>query len=448
MTEDVQSPGDTSNGDDRAPAAGLHAASGLARAKLFPIVGIGASAGGLAALKALFAHVPLDSGFAYVIVVHLSPEHESHLDELLQPHMQMPVQQVRETVALAPQQVYVIPPNANLDTIDTHLRLTELEAQRHERAPIDHFFRTLADTHVGLAIGVVLTGTGSDGTLGLRHIKEMGGLTVVQDPAEAEYDGMPRSAIVGSPVDLVLPLAEIPRAIMRFANTEPRILVPDDGEDPDLETRRLLQKVFVQVRAQTGRDFTHYKRSTLLRRITRRMQFSHMQESSAYEAFLREHPSEAQALADDLLITVTSFFRDREVFATLEHDVIPALFAGKGTDDSVRVWSVGCSTGEEAYSLAILLLEEAARHPGGAPKLQVFVLRIYTPSRSLGHARVSIRVISRSTSALNVCSASFIERTAATECARRCESWSSSHRITCCPIRRSRGSIWCRAEIC
>ena len=166
------------------------------------IVGIGASAGGLAALKTFFEHVPEDSGLAYVIVVHLSPKHESHLPELLQPHIHMPVRQVTETMSLEPNQVYVTPPNANLDTIDTHLRLTELEARRQERAPIDHFFRTLAKTHDGAAIGVILTGSGSDGTLGLREIKERGGLAIVQDPTEAEYDGMPQSAIATGLVDL------------------------------------------------------------------------------------------------------------------------------------------------------------------------------------------------------------------------------------------------------
>ena len=195
----------------------------------FPVVGIGASAGGLAALKTFFAHVPEESGLAFVVVVHLSPDRKSHLSELLQPHIKMPVQQVTETVPLERNHVYVIPPNANLDTIDTHLRLTELEQRRIERAPIDHFFRTLAKTHDGEAIGVILTGTGADGTLGLREIKAQGGLTVVQDPADAEYDGMPQSAIATGMVDLILPLAEIPQAILNYIRTHPQLpLVEDD----------------------------------------------------------------------------------------------------------------------------------------------------------------------------------------------------------------------------
>lgn len=190
--------------------------------EMFPIIGIGASAGGLAALKEFFHDVPADSGLAFVVVVHLSPEHKSHLAELLQPHVKVPVEQVTKSMALERNHVYVIPPNANLDTIDTHLRLTELEKRRQERAPVDHFFRTLAKTHDGDAIGVILTGTGSDGTLGLREIKQSGGLTIVQDPNEAEFDGMPQSAIAMGLVDLVLPLAQIPQAILRFTRTRPQ----------------------------------------------------------------------------------------------------------------------------------------------------------------------------------------------------------------------------------
>ncbi|HET6425851.1 MAG TPA: chemotaxis protein CheB [Planctomycetaceae bacterium] len=280
----------------------------------FPLVGIGASAGGLAALKKFFEDIPGDSGLAYVVVVHLAPEHKSHLAELLQPHVKMPVEQVRSTTKLEPNHVYVIPPNSNLDTIDTHLRLTELEARRQERAPIDHFFRTLAKTHDGQSVGIILTGTGSDGTLGLRQIKEAGGLTIVQDPNEAEYDGMPQSAIANGMVDLILPLSEIPSAILAFVRTQPRITVPNDGEEVEDETRQILHKIFAQIRSRTSRDFTHYKRSTILRRITRRMQFNHVEQLSAYLELMRKSPDEVTALADDLLITVTNFFRDRHVF--------------------------------------------------------------------------------------------------------------------------------------
>ena len=373
--------------------------------KLFPVVGIGASAGGLAALKTFFAGVPKDSGVAYVVVVHLSPEHESRLVEILQPHVKIPVRQVTETMALEKDCVYVIPPNANLDAIDTHLRLTDLERRRQERAPIDHFFRTLAETHDGQAIGVVLTGTGSDGALGLRRIKECGGLTIVQDPSEAEYDSMPRSAIASALVDTVLPVKSIPQAVQRYVHTEPRLVVPKDGEDDELDNGRFLQHAFAIIQARTGRDFSHYKRSTLLRRISRRMQFNHLQDPADYLEFLQKRADEVQTLSDELLVNVTSFFRDPEVFESLERDVIGRLFEGKSPGESVRAWVVGCATGEEAYSLAILLLEEAARRAPNPPPFRSSP-RTSASSRSTRRVRVSTRATSRPTSGPTAWSAS------------------------------------------
>jgi two-component system CheB/CheR fusion protein len=386
-------PEDDAEARSGAPAADEHDPDQHAPEQFDPnegpvIVGIGASAGGLKALRAFFEHVPADSGLAYVVVVHLSPEHESHLADLLQPHVNMAVQQVQGEVPLKPDTVYVIPPGANLNTIDTHLRLSDLEERRRERAPIDHFFRTLARTHDGHSIGVVLTGTGSDGTLGLKEIKERAGLTIVQDPAEAEYDGMPQSAIATGLVDLVLPLAEIPAAIQRYAGTRPRLPIPIEETDVGGEERQILHKVFAQIRARTGHDFSRYKRSTILRRIRRRMQLRFVEEFPAYLALLREQPDEVHALAEDLLITVTSFFRDPEVFEVLETEIVPQLFEGKDADDHVRLWSVGCATGEEAYSLAILLLEEAARRGAGheaVPTLQIFASDLH--EHSLAKAR-------------------------------------------------------------
>ncbi len=343
------------------------------------VVGIGASAGGLAALREFFDRVPENSGLAFVVVVHLSPDHESHLDDLLQPHVKMPVRQVTETMPLEPDRVYVIPPNANLNTIDTHLRLSELEEKRHERAPIDHFFRTLAETHGGHAICVILTGTGSDGTLGLKEVKGRGGLAIVQDPKEAAYDGMPQSAIATGLVDFVLPLARMPEVILRFARTRPRVRVPADGGDLNDNEERLLQKIFAHLMARRNCDFSRYKRSTIMRRIRRRMQMHQIEELGEYLDLLRKESEEARTLADDLLITVTSFFRDREAFTYLEEEIVPKLFEGKEADDEVRVWSVGCATGEEAYSLAMLLMEEASRYEA-PPKIHVFASDLHEPS--------------------------------------------------------------------
>jgi two-component system CheB/CheR fusion protein len=342
------------------------------------VVGIGASAGGLAALKTFLNNVPPDSGLAFVVVVHLAPHHESHFAELLQPHSRFPVTQVSDSTPIEANHVYVIPPNANLSAIDTHLRLTQLEERRQERAPIDYFFRTLAGVHDGNAIAVVLTGTGSDGALGVKDIKAHGGLVVVQDPTEAEYDGMPQSAIATGLVDLILPVAEIPENILRFQRTRPRVPLPEEGEEVPQDERVLVQKVFAQLKARTDRDFSRYKRSTVLRRIARRMQLNYVEDLGKYLDRLRERPDEVRALADDLLITVTHFFRDPEVFDRLANE-IPKVFSHKGSQDNIRVWCVGCATGEEAYSIAILLAEEAARHEEH-PHVQVFASDLHQPS--------------------------------------------------------------------
>lgn len=348
------------------------------------VVGIGASAGGLAALRQLFEHIPADSGIAFVVVVHLSPEHKSLLADLLQPCVRFPVQQVTETVPLKVNNVYVIPPNANLSAIDTHLRLSALEEKRAERAPIDHFFRTMATTYDGHSIGVVLTGTGSDGTLGLREIKAKGGVILVQDPNEAEFDGMPQSAISTGLVDRVLPIEEIAVALLRLAQAARSLDVRKTPEGVLEVDRALLPKLLAILRARTERDFSRYKSATLLRRIGRRMQLHYIESFSEYVEIVRDQADEARALADDLLINVTSFFRDADVFSKLETRIVPKIFEHKGAGDSVRVWSVGCATGEEAYSLAMLLIEEKSRR-AESPKIQIFASDLHR--RSLDSAR-------------------------------------------------------------
>ncbi|HXF63376.1 MAG TPA: chemotaxis protein CheB [Caldilineaceae bacterium] len=344
---------------------------GARRIPAFPVVGIGASAGGLRALQRLLAHIPADSGLAWVVVVHLAPNQESHLAGLLQPITPMPVRQVTEDVEIAPNQVYVIPPNRNLSTIDSHLRLSPLEEMRQARAPIDHFFRTLAESHTTQAVGVVLSGTGSDGAQGLAHIKELGGLSVVQDPHEAEYDSMPRNAIALGQVDLVLPLAEIPRQIIAYLQRRPNLPTTEESEQLPEGLRASLQQILALARLHTGHDFTHYKPGTILRRLQHRMRLLGLADEAHYLRRLRADPGEVRALANDFLISVTSFFRDPAAFARLEQEVIPQLFQGKGVGDWVRAWVVGCATGEEAYSIAILLLEYASQL-SERPYLQVF----------------------------------------------------------------------------
>ncbi len=349
------------------------------RSDLLAVVGIGASAGGLTALRELFGHMPPDTGLVFVVVMHLSPEHESHLPDLLQAHTQMPVRQVTETLQMEPNHVYVIPPGSNLTAVDTHLRLSEMEKERSRRAPIDHFFQTLAKTYHETAVGVVLTGTGSDGTFGLRKIREESGLTIAQDPAEAEHDTMPMSAISHGVADRVLPLSEMPDQIVRFATTEPAVPVPEEDEDVERDERQTILDILTQVRARTSHDFSRYKPATVMRRIRRRMQIHQMEDLEEYGEHVRRDRDEARQLFDDLLITVTNFFRDPETFEVLERDVVPKLFEDKAEQDQVRAWSVGCATGEEAYSLAILLLEHASRLDP-SPQVQVFATDLHEAS--------------------------------------------------------------------
>jgi two-component system, chemotaxis family, CheB/CheR fusion protein len=339
----------------------------------FYVVGIGASAGGLEALRSFLSRMPADSGLAIVVVVHLSPQHESHLEQLLQPYTAMKVRQVTKTTALEPNNIYVIPPNANLESIDTHLRLSELEKQRSQRAPIDHFLRTLAETRAETAIGVVLTGAGSDGALGIRKIKEHGGLTIAQDPLEAEHTSMPQSAIATGTVDLVLPLRSMAPEIVRYCTTQPEVLV-SDGADEALpeEEAALLEKILTEVRNRTGQEFTVFRRAIVLQRVRRRMRVRHVTTLAEYLEVLEARVEEARALCNDLLLSVTEFFRDGGTWENVEHALARILERKEGPESRVRVWSIGCSTGEEAYSLAILLIEHATRGHNASALLQVF----------------------------------------------------------------------------
>lgn len=353
----------------------------------FMVVAIGASAGGLAGLKTFFDNTPADTGLAFVVVMHLAPEYQSHLPELLQTHTNMPVIQVSQTIEMSPNHVYVIPPNRNLAAIDTHLRLLELEEMRQQRAPIDHFFRTLASAHGAEAIGVILSGTGADGSLGLKQIKELGGLTVVQDPAEAEYNSMPQNAIATGVIDLVLPVAEMPSQICDFVRVSPDLPALEEQQNLPETEEDMLQKIFVHLRTHTSHDFSSYKQATIMRRVRRRMQLHQMEELTDYLDYLRKHPEETRILFRDLLITVTNFFRDADAYVALENLVIPHLFEGKQRENVVRVWVIGCATGEEAYSVAMLLLEQRGRLDD-PPEVQVFASDI--SQEALARAREGI----------------------------------------------------------
>lgn len=346
--------------------------------QMMPMVGLGGSAGGIPALIEFFKQMPAESGMAFVVILHLSPEHESTLPAMIARATKMGVVAAADGMKVEPNRVYVIPPGKHLTSVDGHLRLTELEPERGKRVAVDLFFRSLADTHGPHAAAIVLSGADADGAVGIKRIKERGGLTIAQDPEEAEYHGMPQSAIATGMVDWVLRVSEMPARLLDYIEHERRLqLPPEEGPQPAKaprttrdETEAALREVLGFLRARTGRDFSYYKRATIVRRIARRLQINGIEDLPGYLSFLRTHPGEAGALLQDLLISVTNFFRDREAFAAVE-TLIPELFRDKGPGDFVRVWSPACATGEEAYSLAMLLLEHA-RTLDSPPGIQVF----------------------------------------------------------------------------
>jgi len=323
----------------------------------FPIVGIGASAGGLAAFEAFFSGMPADAdpGMAFVLVQHLAPDHKSILTDLIQRYTRMQVFEVVDGMEVRINCAYIIPPNRDMAFLNGTLQLLAPAAPRGQRLPIDFFFRSLAHDQRERAIGVVLSGTGSDGTLGVRAIKGEGGMIMVQIPASTEYDGMPRSAIATGLVDFELPPAEMPAQLIAY--TTHAFGKPPLSATPAPKTESALKKIILIMRAQTGHDFSQYKPTTSQRRIERRMAVHQIENMDGYVKFIQQSPEEVEALFRDMLIGVTNFFRDPEAFKALEEQIIPKLFAGKGADTTIRIWVPSCSTGEEAYSLAILLAE-------------------------------------------------------------------------------------------
>jgi len=332
------------------------------------VVGIGASAGGLQALQAFFEALPANTGLAYVVITHLHPEHKSHLAELLQRHTPMPVRQVAGLVKVEKDHVYVIPPNRRLVMEDSQIDLAEFKEPRGQRAPVDYFFRSLARGHPN-SVGIILSGGGTDGAVGVKAIKEEGGLLMVQDPAEAEYESMPNAAIATGLADVVLPVRELAQKLVRLTRFRPPL--PSNAEELTEQQLELVRRIIAHVHARTGHDFSQYKRSTLLRRIQRRMQIYGVSTLELYLDTLRNTPTEASALFNDILIGVTSFFRDRESWERLATHVMPRILKSREPNETVRTWTIGCSTGEEAYGLAILLFE-AFDKLEMRPQIQVF----------------------------------------------------------------------------
>ncbi|MBT1074721.1 chemotaxis protein CheB [Geobacter grbiciae] len=337
----------------------------------FPIVGIGASAGGLEALEQFLRHVPQGCGMAFVIVQHLDPTHKGILPELLQRTTGMALFQARDRMRVKPDCVYVIPPNKDMSILHGVLHLFEPTAPRGLRLPIDFFLRSLAEDQQERSIGVILSGMGSDGTMGLRAIKEKAGVVLVQEPASARFDSMPRSAIDAGLADLVAPAEDLPVKIIDYLR-HARVLIRTERplEEKD---QSALEKVLILLRAKTGHDFSLYKKTTMYRRIERRMGIHQIDRIAAYVRYLQDNSQEVELLFKELLIGVTSFFRDPAAWEQLKGEFIPALLAERPAGGVLRAWSAGCSTGEEAYSLAIAFREalEQAK-PTESFKLQIF----------------------------------------------------------------------------
>jgi two-component system, chemotaxis family, CheB/CheR fusion protein len=358
----------------------------LAVAARFPIVGIGASAGGLAAFEAFFSGMPsTESAMAFVLVQHLAPDHKSILVELVKRYTRMAVFEVEDGMRVQPNCAYIIPPNRDMALLNCTLQLFEPVAARGQRLSIDFFFRSLAQDQGQRAICIILSGSGSDGTQGMRAVKAGGGMAMAQNPASTEYDAMPRSAIATGLVDYVLPPAEMATQLIAYAGRAlPK--AKQRASQPAPKVDDALNKVFVLLRAHTGHDFSQYKRNTVARRIERRMAVQEIAQLDDYLRYVQGNPSELEALFQDLLIGVTNFFRDPEAFAALELQ-LALLLSTKQTDAAVRAWTSGCSTGEEAYSLSILLREqmEALKR---SFRLQIFATDI--DSRAIDTARAGL----------------------------------------------------------
>ncbi|MEO1420201.1 MAG: chemotaxis protein CheB, partial [Pseudomonadota bacterium] len=319
------------------------------------VIGIGASAGGLEAFQTLLSHLPDQHDLALVLVQHLDPDHESLLPELLSKRTQTPVHSIVDGMEIVAGNIYLIPPGSSLTLRNGKLRLQDFDSPRGLRRPIDKFLLSLADELGENAVGIILSGTGSDGSVGIRAVKEAGGLVFVQDPKQAKYDGMPRAALSTGAVDLVLPSSEMVDVVNDYFSRR-------SGIEPSIRNdAEFIERVAKHVRYRTGHDFSHYKEGTFLRRLAVRMSVLGVETPGEYLKELIDNKDEASRLFRDLLINVTAFFRDPEAFEAVREQVLPKLVESRVGEDELRVWVPGCSTGQEAYSLAVLLMEEVSR---------------------------------------------------------------------------------------
>lgn len=348
------------------------------------VAGIGASAGGVEAMREFFENIVPDAGIAYVVILHLSPDYDSKLAEILQLATRVPVVHVTETTVLLPDHVYVVQPNQHLAIAGTTLNTSLNQRPEERRAPVDIFFRTLADAYGPRAVCVILSGTGANGSMGLKRVKEMGGAAFVQNPREAEFNEMPRNAIATGLIDEVLPVAALPAKIYAYKHNLKSVEKQLEAEQPSPDQQDALRDVFAELRMRTGHDFSNYKRPTVLRRIDRRINIRNVADLPAYAAFLQQHPDEVNILLKDLLISVTNFFRDQQAFDAIKEDVLPGIIQSKKTEEQVRIWVAGCATGEEAYSMAILCAEQTMSVLD-SPKIQIIATDI--DEIAIAHAR-------------------------------------------------------------
>jgi two-component system CheB/CheR fusion protein len=349
------------------------------------IVGIGASAGGLEALEMFFDHMPVGSGLAFVVVQHLSPDFKSLMDELLSRHTEIHIHRVVDGMEVEADSIYLIPPKKEMIVSGGRLLLTDKDPGQSLTLPIDVFFRSLAQDMGNRSIGVILSGTGSDGSRGIRAIHEAGGLVFVQDPELAKFDGMPRSALDTGVVDYVRAPEELPAAILKHvAQPEHAELEEQAGS---MVSEEGMNAIFRILRDEYGIDFSHYKQSTVVRRVERRLQLNQSLDLDDYVEQLRDNSQEVNSLYKDLLIGVTEFFRDAEAFELLEKEVIPQLLERLPSRDELRIWVAGCGTGEEAYSIAILL-DEAFTRRGRPNQAKIFATDVHRASLEFASAGV------------------------------------------------------------
>jgi two-component system CheB/CheR fusion protein len=337
----------------------------------FLIAGVGASAGGVEAFTELLTNLPSDTGMAFVLIQHLDPKHESLLSALLAKKATMPVVEVTKGMRLEPNHVYVIPPNATMTVSDHSLQLAKRIEARGTPMPVDLFMRSLAEQHGNRAIGIILSGLGSDGTLGMAEIQARGGVTFAQDKGSARYDSMPRSAVDAGCADYVLPPRSIARELVRIAGHPYTASSHTEAIELPAQQGNGLATIFQLLSRSTGLDFTHYRQTTIVRRIQRRMVVHKIDNLEQYIRFLQVNPAEIKSLYQDMLINVTSFFRNPGLFEALRAEVFPEILKGSASDRTTRIWTPACSSGEETYSVAITLLEYLGDKPG-ANSIQFF----------------------------------------------------------------------------